>query len=135
MIRLISKNETEVLKDDPVRPHIEKLDKVGKQVFVLDDLSAVICTCYCNDVPTTEAELEEYRNDLGTTLIAYTVWSNKKGAGRDIVNKLLDIAKQNDVERLVTLSPLTEMAEKFHLKNGAKFLAKHKECQNFEYKI
>ena len=133
MIRLISKNETEVLKDDPVRPHIEKLDKVGKQVFVLDDLSAVICTCYCNDVPTTEAELEEYRNDLGTTLVAYTVWSNKKGAGRDIVNKLLDIAKQNDVERLVTLSPLTEMAEKFHLKNGAKFLAKHKECQNFEY--
>ena len=135
MIRLIIKNETEVLKDDPVRPHIEKLDKVGKQVFVLDDLSAVICTCYCNDVPTTEAELEEYRNDLGTTLVAYTVWSNKKGAGRDIVNKLLDIAKQNDVERLVTLSPLTEMAERFHIKNGAKLISKSDTCQNFEYEL
>ena len=57
MIRLISVNETEVLKDDPVRPHIDKLDKSGKQVYVLDDLSAVICTCLCNDVPTTEKQL------------------------------------------------------------------------------
>jgi len=25
------------------------------------------------------------------------------------------------------------MARNFHIKNGAKFLAKHHDCQNFEY--
>ena len=135
MIRLISINETEVLKDDPVRPHIDKLDKSGKQVYVLDDLSAVICTCLCNDVPTTEKQLEDLRNDLGNILVAYTVWSNKKGAGRDIVNQLLDVAKEKNIKRLVTLSPLTEMAERFHVRNGAKLVSKSDTCQNFEYEL
>ena len=135
MIRLISVNETEVLKDDPVRPHIDKLDKSGKQVYVLDDLSAVICTCLCNDVPTTEKQLEDLRNDLGNILVAYTVWSNKKGAGRDIVNQLLDVAKEKNIKRLVTLSPLTEMAERFHVRNGAKLVSKSDTCQNFEYEL
>ena len=135
MIRLISINETEVLKDDPVRPHIDKLDKSGKQVYVLDDLSAVICTCLCNDVPTTEKQLEDLRNDLGNILVAYTVWSNKKGAGRDIVNQLLDVAKEKNIKRLVTLSPLTKMAERFHVRNGAKLVSKSDTCQNFEYEL
>lgn len=135
MIRLISVNETEVLKDDPVRPHIDKLDKSGKQVYVLDDLSAVICTCLCNDVPTTEKQLEDLRNDLGNILVAYTVWSNKKGAGRDIVNQLLDVAKEKNIKRLVTLSPLTKMAENFHVRNGAKLVSKSDTCQNFEYEL
>jgi len=135
VIRLISINETEVLKDDPVRPHIDKLDKAGKQVYVLDDLSAVICTCLCNDVPTTEKQLEDLRNDLGNILVAYTVWSNKKGAGRDIVNQLLDVAKEKNIKRLVTLSPLTEMAERFHVRNGAKLVSKSDTCQNFEYEL
>ena len=135
MIRLISINETEVLKDDPVRPHIDKLDKAGKQVYVLDDLSAVICTCLCNDVPTTEKQLEDLRNDLGDILVAYTVWSNKKGAGRDIVNQLLDVAKEKNIKRLVTLSPLTEMAERFHVRNGATLVSKSDTCQNLEYEL
>jgi hypothetical protein len=33
----------------------------------------------------------------------------------------------------VTLSPLTEMAERFHIRNGAVFLRKGTLCQNFEY--
>lgn len=135
MIRLISINETEVLKNDPVRPHIDKLDKAGKQVYVLDDLSAVICTCLCSDVPTTEKQLEDLRNDLGDILVAYTVWSNKKGAGRDIVNQLLDVAKEKNIKRLVTLSPLTKMAENFHVRNGAKLVSKSDTCQNFEYEL
>ena len=136
MIRLISVNETEVLKDDPVRPHIDKLDKSGKQVYVLDDLSAVICTCLCNDVPTTEKQLEDLRNDLGNILVAYTVWSNKPGAGRTIVNELQALVKESySIKRLVTLSPLTEMATKFHIRNGAKLINKSETCQNFEYSL
>ena len=136
-MRLISMNELDLLLGDPVRPHIPKLD-VGKQVYVLDDKSAVICVCYCTQVPETEQELEQYKSDEGSVLVAYTVWSSKKGAGRKIVNKLLDKVQQKElgnIKRLVTLSPLTMVAERFHTRNGAKLIAKNEECQNFEYEI
>ena len=44
------------------------------------------------------------------------------------------IKKSNHLNRLVTLSPLTEMATKFHLRNGAKLLHINETTQNFEYK-
>ena len=119
MIRLISINELDILSSDPVRPHINKVD-LGKQVYVLDDLTAVICICYCTNIPTDEKELEEYRDDTGSVAVAYTVWSNKQGAGRTIVNKLLKLmTSKTEIKRLVTLSPLTDVASKFHIRNGA----------------
>ena len=39
------------------------------------------------------------------------------------------------MNRLVTLSPLTDMARNFHLKNGAKELQVNEKSQNFEYDI
>ena len=77
---------------------------MGKQVYVLDDLSAVVCICYCTQVPSTEQELEQYRNDTGSIAVAYTVWSNKPGAGRTIVNKLLELmkAKENYTKGLIS---------------------------------
>ena len=45
------------------------------------------------------------------------------------------IKKSNHLNRLVTLSPLTAMAERFHLKNGAKLLQVNDDTQNFEYDI
>lgn len=133
MIRLITRDELEILDKDPVRPHINKLE-VGKQVYVLDDLSAVICICYCTQVPTTEEELEKFRDDTGSIAVAYTVWSNKPGAGRAIVNELLELMKAKDgIIRLVTMSPLTEMAKKFHTRNGAILLLENTDSYNFEY--
>ena len=40
-----------------------------------------------------------------------------------------------NIKRLVTLSPLTEMASKFHIRNGATLIGKSDTCQNFEYTI
>lgn len=135
MIRLISINELDILSSDPVRPHINKVD-LGKQVYVLDDLTAVICICYCTNIPTDEKELEEYRDDTGSVAVAYTVWSNKPGAGRTIVNKLLKLmTSKTEIKRLVTLSPLTDVASKFHIRNGAKLIKKSTTCQNFEYEL
>ena len=45
------------------------------------------------------------------------------------------IKKSNHLNRLVTLSPMTEMARNFHLKNGAEEIQVNEETQNFEYKI
>ena len=60
----------------------------------------------------------------------------KKGGGKLIVKEVFKkIKKSHHLNRLVTLSPLTEMARKFHLRNGAIELGVNKESQNFEYKI
>lgn len=130
----------DIIKDDPVRPHIsaEWRTRSGREVYGLyadesfEDLRAVICVAYTDEVPTCEGDMKWVGTDVA---VFYTVWSYDRGAGRDIVFAVAEhIRKTNpDVKRWVTLSPLTEMAKKFHLKNGAKFIAKHMECQNFEY--
>jgi len=76
----------------------------------------------------------ELSDPEGTVCVAYTVWSYNKGAGRTIINQLRDNA-QDLYSRMVTLSPLTEMAERFHISNGATFLRKGESCQNFEYPL
>ena len=147
-----------LFKDDPVRPHLSEhfRTSLGREAFVLyedkyaefDDPSdlprAVICAAYTNEVPTNERELDYYSqaaaaDDAYPAEIAvfYTVWSYDRGAGRDIVFAVADHIKKTNpyVKRYVTLSPLTEMAEKFHLRNGAKFINKHTDCQNFEYEV
>jgi hypothetical protein len=140
MIRKILNGEEHLISNDPVRPHIPFNERVGpgRGIFVLDDDSdkvrAVICVAYCKDIPTNELELKEYTHPLGNVAVFYTVWSYDKGAGREIVNEVYDLLKKETaIQRFVTLSPLTEMARKFHLSNGAKFLAEYSDCQNFEY--
>ena len=132
----------EVIADDPVRPHIgaDWRTRPGREVYGLyadesfEDLRAVICVAYTDEVPTCERDMQWVGTDIA---VFYTVWSYDKGAGRDIVFAVAEHIKKNnsDVKRWVTLSPLTEMAKNFHLKNGAKFIAKHMECQNFEYEL
>ena len=73
---------------------------------------------------------------VGKIAIAYTVWSKKKGGGKLIVKEVFKkIKKSNHLNRLVTLSPLTEMAFKFHSKNGAKLVQVNETTQNFEYEV
>ena len=80
------------------------------------------------------SELADIKNEKKFA-IAYTVWSRKRGAGREIMNKVLEYAKENKIERLVTLSPLTPIATHYHIRNGAKQININDETQNFEYEI
>jgi len=139
MIRNITFNERDLITEDPVRPHIpfEKRVGGGRSIVVLennDRVDAVVCFALCKDVPITEQEMFELSDPEGTVCVAYTVWSYNKGAGRTIINQLRDNA-QDLYSRMVTLSPLTEMAERFHISNGATFLRKGESCQNFEYPL
>ncbi len=128
-----------ILKDDPVRPHISKAERLsdGRQVFVLENdgrIVAVICVAYTNAIPKDEFELSAYNAFDGTCAIFYTVWSYEKGAGREIIQRVSDhLMKRGWIKRFVTLSPLTEIAEKFHLRNGAELIYRGETCQNFEY--
>ena len=104
-----------------------------------NEIEAIVCIALCPDVPHTVREMD-YMSQVanqdgrrGEVVVAYTVWSRKRGAGKEIINKLLDWVKENKFKRLVTLSPLTPMATHFHIKNGAKQIHIHEETQNFEY--
>ena len=112
-----------------------------------DEIHAVMCFAFTNKIPKTVNELDLLSKDaflqsanrdqnVGKIAIAYTVWSNKKGGGKLIVKEVFKmIKKSNHLNRLVTLSPLTEMARNFHLRNGAIEVQVNEETQNFEYKL
>ena len=70
------------------------------------------------------------------TAVVYTVWSRKRGAGKEILQKTTEFVKgKEDIKRLVTLSPLTPMATHFHIRNKAKLISINPTTQNFEYRL
>ena len=90
------------------------------------------------DLMTRDAYLRSVRRDqnIGQIAIAYTIWSKKKGGGKLIVKEVFKLVKKsNHLNRLITLSPLTEMVRNLHLNNGAIELQVNQDTQNFEYKI
>ena len=141
------------VKEDPVRPELDLIfrQSYGRKIYGLKDdvgdISAIMCFAFTNQVPKTVEEMDALSYDAalqsvhragiqGSIAIAYTVWAKKKGGGRAIVNEVYKMVKKsNHLTRLVTLSPLTDMARNFHIKNGAKELQVNKTSQNFEYDI
>ena len=129
------------VSEDPVRPELTLGFRIlhGRKIFGLkynDEIEAIICVAFCPEIPYTVREMDYMsRVDGGEIAIAYTVWSRKRGAGREIIIKLREWVIKNGYKRLVTLSPLTPMATHFHIKNGAKQVHINDETQNFEYDI
>lgn len=127
------------IKDDPVRPEIPIDFRVSKdnEVFVLkhnQEPQAIVCVAYRDFVPKDVSELfkESAKSDVA---IFYTIWSYRPGAGRDLI---IEARKQlpktrPEVRKFVTLSPQTEMARRFHLKNGATIFRENSNSVNYEY--
>ena len=139
-------------KEDPVRPELDNVFRrsYGRKIYGVkyqNEIYAVMCFAFTNQIPKNVEELDKFSHDaflqsaqrdqnVGRIAIAYTVWSKKKGGGKLIVKEVFKkIKKSNHLNRLVTLSPLTDMATKFHSKNGAKLLQINETTQNFEYKV
>ncbi len=140
------------IDEDPVRPELDNNFRTGygRKIYGVEyqgEIHAVMCFAYTNEVPRSVNELEKLSTDAflqsamrdqkgGRIAIAYTVWSKKKGGGKLIVKEVFKkIKKSNHLNRLVTLSPLTEMAKNFHERNGAKLIQINENTQNFEYKV
>ena len=141
------------ISEDPVRPELDNMFRTsyGRKIFGVkfkDEIHAVMCFAFTDEIPRSVEELDLFSQDaflknvqrdpdkVGRIAIAYTVWSKKKGGGKLIVKEVYKmIKKSNHLNRLVTLSPLTDMARKFHLRNGAVELQVNETTQNFEYKV
>ena len=139
--------------EDPVRPEldIKFRQSYGRKKYGLKDdegdIAAIMCFAFTHEIPKTVKELDLMSKDAmiqamhragvqGHIAIAYTVWAKKRGGGKAIVNEVYKMVKEsNHLNRLVTLSPLIDMAKNFHTKNGAKELQVNEDTQNFEYDI
>ena len=125
---------------DPVRPelNIEFRIEGGREVFGLKNKSgefkAFLCMARTTDVPVDTKELDSLTSIGGRIAVPYSVWSYEKGAGREIINQVLILMQRaRTVSRVITLSPITDMARKFHIRNGAIEIQRNKYTVNFEY--
>jgi hypothetical protein len=127
------------INDDPVRGHIPIDSRlgVGRDVFVStkdDQVTAVTCVSYQRSVPEDENQLFE-TVDTPDVVVFYTIWSYASGAGRQLIFDAVQHIQQHQptVRRFVTLSPQTDMARRFHLKNGAVVFRENPTSVNYEY--
>jgi hypothetical protein len=136
----ITEEIVSLLKDDPVRPEIPVGHRINSnsRIYVLKDgdkTQAVTCVKFLTGVP---AAVDELVNTVGsaTTAVFYTIWSYAAGAGRTLIQEAQKSieAEFPGIQTYVTLSPKTDMARRFHLKNGAGVYRENNDTINYIYK-
>ena len=130
----------QLIKDDPVRPEIaieQRVNERSRIYVLLDDHDvpqAVTCVRFLNIIPAT---VQDMFNEIESVSVAvfYTIWSYSAGAGRQLIQQAQGSIKQTnpEVTTWVTLSPKTEMARKFHHRNGAQTLRENQDTVNYIY--
>lgn len=144
MLHIISDltdNLLNLIKDDPVRPELPADFRVNQnsRIFVLKDDEtqqplAVTCVKFLESIPESVDDLTKTVVKTNTAVF-YTIWSYAAGAGRELIEQAQqDIrSKMPTVNTFVTLSPKTEMARRFHHKNGAVTYRENADTVNYLY--
>ncbi len=127
-----------ITEQDPVRPHIPHYMRLNRNRYISgygdpNVPGAVVCYSILDFVPESEAELFYDDNIEYDIACLYTIWSNEKGAARKLVFEMLPYLKSIGVKRIVTLSPPTDMAKRFHINNGAFTYRDNGHTVNYEY--
>jgi len=138
-IRDITDPLVRIIKDDPVRPHIPLEQRINEAAEILilkagEEVLAATCMQWLNDVPEDEQDLIDMAKDRKIAVF-YTIWSYAPGAGANLLKQAAEWLKKDysDLKGIVTLSPQTPMAQRFHLKNGAKIRKENATTVNYEY--
>jgi len=153
-----------LLEDDPIRPKLFKDNSVRFEdpfhVYAevndeTGEIAAIVCTIVCKFVPQDEYQIkliamgktkqiekqlkerEKIYGQLGTVLCPYSIWSYQKGHGRKLISNLLEATPvmHPEVDAVITMSPHTHTAMKFHLNNGAGLFSTNEETVNYEYEV
>ena len=143
MLHIINNLEDQflsLLKDDPVRPEITPEHRVNEnsKIFVLKDEQgeplAVTCVKFLAAIPASVDDLVDAAVNTNTAVF-YTIWSYAAGAGRQLIEEAQKYIQETEpeVKTYVTLSPKTEMAKRFHTKNGAKVYRENSDTVNYLY--
>ena len=133
------------IEHDPIRSpellgHPKRRFEMPFEVYALVEkqgfgvaTNAVVCIANSWFIPQTEEDLETISRNAegGDIIVPYSLWSNQKGSGTLLINALLH--KFGNAYKIVTMSPKTEMATRFHESNGAVLIQSNEESNNFEY--
>lgn len=164
LIELNAADHLYLIKNDPVRPELFEDDSVRfKDPFHVyaevndetGEIAAVVCVLLCKFVPQGEdqiravaagklkqieeqlAEREKTLGPLGTVLCPYSIWSYQRGHGNKLMSNLLEAAPvlHPEIDTIITMSPLTDQAMRFHINNGAEIFSANQETINYEYEV
>ena len=153
-----------LIEDDPVRPDMFKDNSVRFEdpfhVYAevndeTGEIAAVVCVVVCKFVPQYEVQLkaiakgrltdieealeerEAVHGALGTVLCPYSIWSYQKSHGSQLIKNLLEAVPllHPEVDAVITMSPHTHIAMKFHLSNGAGLFSTNEDTVNYEYEV
>lgn len=130
----------DLLSSDPVRPEIPLLFRVSGycESFALtvdSRIAALICCAYREIVPESVDQLLSDVVDNPSVAVFYTVWSLRAGSGRSIIFEVRDWIKSNrpNVQQFMTLSPLGQRVQQFHVGNGASIWRINRDTVNYQY--
>ena len=128
-----------IIKDDPVRPHIPLDQRINEAAEILllkagEEILAATCMQWLKNIPRSEQDLIDMDKDKNVAVF-YTIWSYSPGAGQALIKQAAAwiLAEYEGVRDIVTLSPQTEMAKRFHHKNGATTLQENETSVNYQY--
>jgi len=128
-----------LIKDDPVRPHIPLEQRINDAAEILilkagDEILAATCMQWLKDIPENEQDLIDMPKDHNVAVF-YTIWSYSPGAGQNLIKAAAEWLLKDfpNITNIVTLSPQTEMAKRFHLKNGASVHRTNETSVNYKY--
>ena len=138
-IRDINDPLAQVIKDDPVRPHIPLDQRINDAAEILilragEEVLAATCMQWLSSIPETEEDLQTLGKEHYVAVF-YTIWSYSPGAGATLLQQAAEWLKQEyqTLTSIVTLSPKTEMARRFHTKNGASVFRDNLNSVNYLY--
>ena len=138
-IRDIADPLTRVIRDDPVRPHIPLEQRINDAAEILllkagEEILAATCLQWLTEIPKNEEDLKTVSKSRNVAVF-YTIWSYSPGAGAALIRQAADwiLREHSEVRDIVTLSPQTEMAKRFHLKNGALVHQTNETSVNYRY--
>jgi len=138
-IRDITDPLVRIIKDDPVRPHIPLEQRINDAAEILilkagEEVLAATCLQWLSTVPESEEDLVNMTKNKEVAVF-YTIWSYAPGAGATLLKQAAEwlLRDHTNLKGIVTLSPQTPMARRFHLKNGAKVRKENATTVNYEY--
>jgi len=138
-IRDITDPLVRIIKDDPVRPHIPLEQRINDAAEILilkagEEVLAATCMQWLSTVPESEEDLVNMTKNKEVAVF-YTIWSYAPGAGATLLKQAAEwlLRDHTNLKGIVTLSPQTPMARRFHLKNGARVRKENATTVNYEY--
>jgi hypothetical protein len=128
-----------IIKDDPVRAHIPLEQRINENAEILvlkegEKVLAATCLQWLKEVPEDEQDLQDLEKTHDVAVF-YTIWSYSPGAGAKLIKQAASwiLEAVEECKTIVTLSPQTDMARKFHLNNGATIRKENSTSVNYQY--